>query len=473
MSTSVAGPASPPVTPSPAQPGTVTLDARTRRRALWGSAVGSTIEWYDYFLYGTMSGLIFGPLFFPSDNAAVSQMLSLATFALAFVIRPFGGVIFSHIGDRIGRKKTLVITLSLMGVSTVLMGLLPTYAAIGLAAPILLTVLRMLQGVALGGEWGGGLLLAVEYSEKNRRGLYGAVPQTGAMLGLALGNIAVMASDAVFTDEQFLSFGWRIPFLLSAVLLVVGLWIRKKVDETPSFKKVVESGAKARVPIVETFRNHRWTVLMATGAKVVETSTFFIFATFTLSYAVDSLGFERSTVLNAILVSALVGFAAMLAVGSLSDRIGRKKTFLGGTVAIIVYAIPFFWLLNQGSVVLLYVACLIGFGLIWPTYGALIGTLLAESFTPDIRYTGSSLGYQIGAAIAGGPAPLIATALLTAYDGAYVPIGLFVMACAAVSLVAVSFAKERAGQELDVDDAAATVPTPDQAQRAAATVGEK
>jgi MFS family permease len=438
---------------SPTARGAAALDARTRRRALWGSAVGSTIEWYDYFLYGTMSGLIFGPLFFPSDNAAVSQMLSLATFALAFVIRPFGGVIFSHIGDRIGRKKTLVITLSLMGVSTVLMGVLPTYAAIGLAAPILLTLLRMLQGVALGGEWGGGLLLAVEYSEKNRRGLYGAVPQTGAMMGLALGNIAVIASDAAFSDDQFQSFGWRIPFLLSTVLLVVGLWIRKKVDETPSFKKVVESGTKARVPLVETFRNHRWTVLMATGAKVVETSTFFIFATFTLSYAV-SLGFERSTVLNAILVSAIVGFGAMLAVGAISDRIGRKRTFLGGTVAIFVYAIPFFWLLNQGSVVLLYVACLIGFGLIWPIYGALIGTLLAESFTPDIRYTGSSLGYQIGAAIAGGPAPLIATALLTAYDGAYVPIGLFVMTCAAISFIAVSFAKERAGQELDTEDEA-------------------
>jgi MFS family permease len=454
MSTSVAGPASSPVTPSPAKPGTVTLDARTRRRALWGSAVGSTIEWYDYFLYGTMSGLIFGPLFFPSDNAAVSQMLSLATFALAFVIRPFGGVIFSHIGDRIGRKKTLVITLSLMGVSTVLMGLLPTYAAIGLVAPILLTLLRMLQGVALGGEWGGGLLLAVEYSEKNRRGLYGAVPQTGAMMGLALGNIAVIASDAAFDDEQFESFGWRIPFLISAVLLVVGLWIRKKVDETPSFKKVVESGTKAKVPLVETFRNHRWTVLMATGAKVVETSTFFIFATFTLSYAVE-LGFERSTVLNAILVSAVVGFFAMLAVGAISDRIGRKRTFLAGTVAIFVYAIPFFWLLNQRSVALLYIACLIGFALIWPIYGALIGTLLAESFTPDIRYTGSSLGYQIGAAIAGGPAPLIATALLTAYDGAYVPIGVFVMICAAISFVAVSFAKERAGQELDTEVAQA------------------
>jgi MFS family permease len=452
MSTPVAE-STTPAEHSPIPRGAAALDPRTRRRALWGSAVGSTIEWYDYFLYGTMSGLIFGPLFFPSDNAAVSQMLSLATFALAFVIRPFGGVIFSHIGDRIGRKKTLVITLSLMGVSTVLMGVLPTYAAIGLAAPILLTLLRMLQGVALGGEWGGGLLLAVEYSEKNRRGLYGAVPQTGAMMGLALGNIAVIASDAAFSDDEFQSFGWRIPFLLSAVLLVVGLWIRKRIDETPSFKKVVESDTKARVPLVETFRNHRWTVLMATGAKVVETSTFFIFATFTLSYAVE-LGFERSAVLNAILVSAIVGFGAMLAVGAISDRIGRKRTFLGGTVAIFVYAIPFFWLLNQGSVVLLYVACLIGFGLIWPIYGALIGTLLAESFTPDIRYTGSSLGYQIGAAIAGGPAPLIATALLTGYDGAYVPIGLFIMACAAISFIAVSFAKERAGQELDTEDEA-------------------
>jgi MFS family permease len=424
------------------------IDKKTRMRALGGSAVGSAVEWYDYFLYGTMSGLVFGPLFFPAESAAASQMLSLASFALAFVIRPIGGILFSHIGDRIGRKKTLVVTLTIMGLSTVLIGCMPTYAAIGAAAPVLLTVLRLLQGLALGGEWGGGLLLAVEYSPKNRRGLYGAVPQTGALFGLALGNLAVLGSDLVFTEEQFLSFGWRIPFLLSVVLVAIGLWIRNKVGETPSFKKVQAQGTTAKVPLVETLTNHWRQVLVVIGAKFVETSTFFIFATFTVSYAV-SLGFTRTQALNAVLVAAVVAIPVMLAVGAVSDRVGRKKMFVTGTVLVMAYIVPFFWLMHQGSALLLTLACVIGFGVIWSMYGAVLGTLFAESFSADVRYTGASLGYQVGAALVGGPAPLIATALLTAFAGSYVPIGLFVVACGVVSLIAVRFAKERAGQDLD------------------------
>lgn len=432
---------SPPHTP-------IVVTDKDRKRALWGSAVGSTIEWYDYFLYGTMSGLIFGPYFFPSDNATVSQMLALASFAIAFLIRPLGGIVFSHIGDRIGRKKTLVITLTLMGVSTVAMGLLPTYAQIGLAAPILLTVLRLLQGLALGGEWGGGLLLAVEYSPKNRRGLYGAVPQTGALLGLALGNIVTLGASAVFPEEAFLTIGWRIPFILSVVLLLVGLWIRHRVDETPSFRRVKAEGGTKQIPLAATLRYHWREVLIATGAKVIETSTFFIFATFTLSYAVE-LGFNRNAVLSAILVSAIVGVYSMVKFGSLSDRIGRKKVFLGGTVAVMAFILPYLWMLNQNSVLLMWVAIFIGFAVVWPSYGSLIGTIIAESFSPDIRYTGASLGYQLGAAIAGGPAPLIATALLAAFGGSYLPVGLFVIVCGAVSLIAVAFAKEKSNQELD------------------------
>lgn len=426
----------------------IVVTDQDRKRALWGSAVGSTIEWYDYFLYGTMSGLIFGPYFFPSDNATLSQILALASFAVAFLIRPLGGVIFSHIGDRIGRKKTLVITLTLMGTATVAMGLLPTYAQIGVAAPIILTILRLLQGLALGGEWGGGLLLAVEYSPKNRRGFYGAVPQTGACLGLALGNIATLGASAIFPGEVFDSIGWRIPFLLSVVLLVVGLWIRYKVDETPSFRRVKAAGGTKQIPLAETLKHHWRQVLIATGAKVIETSTFFIFATFALSYAVD-LGFDRNAVLSAILISAVVGVYSMLKFGSLSDRVGRKPVFLWGTVGVMVFILPFFWMLNQGSVALMGIAIFIGFAIVWPSYGSLIGTLIAESFSPDIRYTGASLGYQLGAAIAGGPAPLIATSLLAAFGGSYVPIGFFVMLCGVVSLVAVKFAKEKSNQEID------------------------
>lgn len=426
-----------------------------RRRALFGSAVGSTIEWYDYFLYGTMSSIIFAKQFFPSDNALVSQMLALATFALAFLIRPLGGVIFSHIGDRVGRKKTLAMTLSIMGLSTVLMGLLPNYAQIGLAAPILLTVLRLMQGLALGGEWGGGVLLAVEYSPRNKRGFYGAVPQTGAVLGLALGNIITSMLSAGMSEEAFLSWGWRIPFVGSIVLVLIGMWIRNKVEETPSFRKVAAE-AKAnpkgvqgqRMPLVETLTQHWRPVLIAIGAKFVETSTFFLFATFTISYLVG-LGYKRVDALNVVLIAALIAVPVMLYFGALSDRIGRKKVFLLGTVAIAIYAGPYFWLLNQGSMLISTCAVVLGFAIIWSTYGSVLGTFFAESFPPNVRYTGISLGYQVGAALVGGPMPLIATALLARYHGSYVPVAIFIALCALVSLIAISFTKDRTGQPLD------------------------
>ncbi len=423
------------------------IDNKTRVRALMGSAVGSAVEWYDYFLYGTMASIVFGRLFFPSDNATTETLLSLASFALAFLVRPIGGILFSHIGDKIGRKKTLVITLSLMGVSTAAMGLLPTHATIGVWAGILLTVLRLVQGLALGGEWGGGLLLAVEYSPKNRRGLFGAVPQTGALFGLALGNMTVSVLNAVMSEQAFLAWGWRIPFLLSVLLVLFGLWVRNAVDETPSFKAVKAQNQTAKVPLFETLRNHWKAVLITIGAKFIETSTFFLFATFTVSYAV-SLGYTRAQALNAVLIAALVAIPVMLGFGSLSDRIGRKRLFIIGTIAVAAYILPFLWLVNTKNVALFTVAVVIGFGVIWSSYGSILGTFFAESYTADVRYTGVSMGYQVGAAIVGGPAPLIATALLAAY-ASYVPIGIFIIACAAVSLVAVALAPERAGADLD------------------------
>jgi len=425
------------------------VDQSTRMRALFSSAIGGAVEWYDYFLYGTMAGIIFGPLFFPSSDPAVSLALSFASFALAFLVRPIGGIIFSHIGDRVGRKKTLIATLSLMGGSTVLMGLLPTYASIGVWAPILLTALRLIQGLALGGEWGGGLLLAVEYAPRNKRGLYGAVPQTGALFGLALGALAGSVTTALFSEAGFRSIGWRIPFLLSIVLILVGLWIRTKVGETPSFARVKAEHHEARVPIVETLRHHWRAVLITIGAKLIETATFFTFATFTISYASQTLKYRQGVVLNAVLISAILAIPVMLFTGSLSDRVGRKKVYVGGVIAMFVYAIPFFWLLSLRSTAALVAALIIGFSIIWSTYGAVLGTLFAESFTADVRYTGISLGYQVGAAVIGGPAPLIATALLAAYHNNYVPVGIFLMITAAVSLIAVSFAKERRGADLD------------------------
>ena len=440
---------------SHARPEAVTVSEADRRRALFGSAVGSTIEWYDYFLYGTMSSIVFGKLFFPSSDPVTSQLLALASFALAFLIRPIGGIVFAHVGDRVGRKKTLVITLSIMGLSTVLIGLTPTYASIGIWSPILLTLLRLLQGLALDGEWGGGVLLAVEYSPAHKRGFFGAVPQTGALFGLALGNFATSGLSALFSEEAFLSYGWRIPFVLSIVLVLIGMWIRNKVEETPSFRKVAaeardnpKHAGERKMPLVETLTRHWRAVLIAIGAKFVETSTFFLFATFTISYLVG-LGYPRVQALNVVLVAALIAVPVMLYFGALSDRIGRKKVFACGTVAIALYALPYFWLLNQGSALIATAAVVLGFSIIWSTYGSVLGTFFAESFPPNVRYTGVSLGYQVGAALVGGPMPLIATALLARYDGSYVPVAVFIVLCAAVSLIAVGFTKDRTGQPLD------------------------
>ncbi|WP_449415204.1 MFS transporter [Ochrobactrum teleogrylli] len=292
------------------------------------------------------------------------------------------------------------------------------------------------------------MLLAVEYSPRNRRGFYGAVPQTGALFGLALGNLVTSGLALGFSEEAFLSYGWRIPFVLSIVLVAIGMWIRNTVDETPSFKRVAAANTAKKVPLVETLTKHWRAVLIVIGAKFIETSTFFLFATFTVSYLVG-LGFERVHALNSVLIAALIAVPVMLYFGSLSDRIGRKKVFLLGTVAMVIYTVPYFWLLNQGSWVVATLAVVIGFAIIWSTYGSVLGTFFAESFPADVRYTGVSLGYQVGAAIVGGPLPLIATALLAKYNGSYLPIAVFIAACGVISLVAVACTTDRSGQQLD------------------------
>ena len=417
-----------------------------RWRALLGSAMGSIVEWYDFFLYGTMSAIVFGPLFFPTADPVVSQLLALTAFALSFLVRPIGGVVFSHMGDKIGRKKTLVITLTLMGIATVAIGLVPTYAQIGVLAPIILTLLRLTQAVALGGEWGGGLLMAVEYSPSKKRGFYGAIPQTGALIGLALGNLAASATSSIFDEQAFLAYGWRIPFLLSVVLIAVGLWVRHTVDETPSFKAVLAGRKTEKLPIVAIFKKNWKEVLIVIGAKAIETGTFFLFATYTISYMVG-LGYSRSASLNAVLIAALIAVPVMLGIGALSDRTSRKLIYGIGTVLAMAFVMPYFWLLEQRSFAMAVLALIIGFSFIWSFYGATLGSYFAETFPGSVRYTGVSLGYQVGAALFGGPLPAIATALVAAYHS-YLPVGALIIGMGALSLVAVLFTKDNTGKPL-------------------------
>ncbi|EMT52278.1 MFS transporter [Brevibacillus borstelensis] len=425
------------------------VSKRLQNKALVASLVGSSIEWFDFFLYGTMASLVFNKLFFPSTDPTVGLLLSYLSFGLPFFIRPLGGIIFSHIGDKIGRKKTLVLTLSLMGGATVLIGLLPDYNAIGVWAPILLVTMRLIQGLGIGGEWGGALLLAVEYSGKGRRGFFGSIPQMGVPIGMLLGTLAVTVMSSL-PDERFMSWGWRVPFILSAGLVFLGLWIRNGLDETPAFQAARESGNIAKVPIIDTFRYHWKSVLIAVGAKVVETGPFYIFSTFVIAYATGYLGYDRVTALNAVTIATLVTTIMIPYMGKLSDKLGRKPLYIGGTILIILYAFPYFYLLSLKSGVILTIATIIGLGILWAPVTAVLGTMFSEIFSTNVRYTGVTVGYQLGAALAGGTAPLIATALLAAFDNSWVPVALYIVLTGVISLIAIGATKET--KDLDLDN---------------------
>ncbi|ANU26359.1 MFS transporter [Planococcus versutus] len=432
------------------------MDKKQTRKVLTASLVGSSIEWFDYFLYGTMAALVFNQIFFVNEDPTVGLMLAYASFALSFFIRPFGGIIFSHIGDRIGRKKTLVITLSMMGFATFAMGLLPTYQAIGVAAPILLITLRLIQGLGIGGEWGGALLLATEYAPPERRGFFGSIPQMGVTIGMMMGTLALYIMT-LLPEAAFLSWGWRVPFILSAFLVVFGLWIRKGIDETPEFKAVQASGEIPKLPIVDTLKYYWREVLIAIGAKVVETAPFYIFGTFVVSYATTNLEFSRTATLSAVMIATIITTILIPVMGALSDRVGRKRMYVAGAVAMGLFAFPYFWLLQQGSVVLLIVATIIGLGVIWAPITAVLGTMFSEIFDAKVRYTGVTLGYQIGAALAGGTAPLVATFLLVTFDNSYVPVALYIMLTSVISLLSIWAVKDLSGTKNQAKAAALVV----------------
>lgn len=409
---------------------------RKNKKVLIASLTGSAIEWFDYFLYGTAAALVFNKIFFPMVDPVIGLILSYLSFSLTFFIRPIGGVLFAHIGDRIGRKKTLVLTLSLMGGATVMIGLLPTYEMIGLWAPALLILMRIIQGMGIGGEWGGALLLAYEYAPEKRKGFFGSIPQAGVTIGMLMATFMVSLMT-LFSESDFLSWGWRIPFLLSSALVLIGLWIRKDIDETPDFQKVKASGQVAKAPLRDTLKHHWREVLIAAGLKVVETAPFYIFSTFVVSYATSTLSYHKSQALEAVTLGALVATIMIPLMGLLSDKVGRQRMYAISVFVLGLFIVPWFMLLNTGTTWGIVLATVIAFGVLWAPVTAVLGTLCSEIFSANVRYTGITLGYQLGAALAGGTAPLIATGLLAKYNGDWVPVAWYLAVTVAISLIAI------------------------------------
>ncbi|MCK7307518.1 MFS transporter [Enterobacter quasiroggenkampii] len=409
---------------------------RKNKKVLIASLTGSAIEWFDYFLYGTAAALVFNKIFFPMVDPVIGLILSYLSFSLTFFIRPIGGVLFAHIGDRIGRKKTLMLTLSLMGGATVMIGLLPTYEMIGLWAPALLILMRIIQGMGIGGEWGGALLLAYEYAPEKRKGFFGSIPQAGVTIGMLMATF-IVSLMTLFSEADFLSWGWRIPFLLSSVLVLLGLWIRKDIDETPDFQRVKASGQVAKAPLRDTLKHHWREVLIAAGLKVVETAPFYIFSTFVVSYATSTLTYQKSQALEAVTLGALVATIMIPLMGLLSDKVGRQRMYAISVFVLGLFIVPWFMLLNTGTTWGIVLATVIAFGVLWAPVTAVLGTLCSEIFSANVRYTGITLGYQLGAALAGGTAPLIATGLLAKYDGDWVPVAWYLAVTVTISLIAI------------------------------------
>ncbi|WP_373301771.1 MFS transporter [Streptomyces netropsis] len=423
-------------------------------RIVVASLIGTTIEWYDFFLYGSAAALVFNKLFFPDSDPLVGTLLSFLTYAVGFAARPVGALVFGHFGDRLGRKRLLVVSLLMMGSATCAIGVLPTHATVGALAPVLLTVLRLVQGFALGGEWGGAVLLVSEHGDARRRGFWAAWPQTGAPAGQLLATGVLSALTALLSDEAFLSWGWRVPFLLSGLLVMVGLWIRLSVDESPVFKAALaraeanekQGDVAERMPLVAVMRDQWRDVLIAMGARMAENISYYVITAFILVYATEQTQLSKQSALNAVLIGSAVHFVVIPAWGALSDRVGRRPVYLLGAAGVGAWAFPFFALVDRGSFPSLIVAVTVGLVFHGAMY-APQAAFFSEMFATRVRYSGASIGAQFSSVAAGAPAPLIATALLSDY-GSATPIALYVMAAALLTLVAVGCARETRNRDL-------------------------
>lgn len=417
------------------------------------SLIGTTIEWYDFFLYNSAAALVFNKVFFPKADPLTGTLLAFLTYAIGFGARPIGGIVFGHFGDRLGRKRLLVVSLIMMGAATFAIGLLPTYAAVGVAAPLLLTFLRLVQGFALGGEWGGAVLLVSEHGDAKRRGFWASWPQCGAPGGSLLSTAVLAILAAVQSDATFLAWGWRIPFLISAVLVVIGLWIRLSVSETPVFL-AAQQERPARAPALQVLRHNWREVLIATGARMAENMSYYVITAFILVYITTTLHLSRSTGLNAVLIGSAVHFVTIPLWGALSDRVGRRRVYLFGAIGMAGWAFAFFALLDTKSFWVMPFAVTVGLVL----HGAMYGpqaAFFSELFDTKVRYSGASIGAQFASIAAGALAPIIAVALLAGLHST-VPISLYMVAMCVLTVVAVGLARETRGTSLTE----ASVPQP-------------
>jgi MFS family permease len=427
---------------------------RQLRRAVIASTIGTTIEWYDFFIYGTVTGLVFAKLYFPQSDPLTGTLQAFAIYAVGFVARPVGAAIFGHYGDRLGRKAALIATLLLMGIATFLVAFVPGYARIGIWGAVILTVLRTVQGIGVGGEWGGSVLMSMEWARTNaHRGFIAAWPQFGVPAGLFLANLAVLAFSAM-SGPQFLTWGWRIPFILSIILVGVGLYIRLGILETPAFARLVAENKVERTPIIEVIKRQPREIVLTALVRLGEQAPFYIFTAFVFTYGTTILHSSRDLLLTAVLAASVLSFFTIPFAGHLSDRIGRKRMYMIGAVVMGLFGFPYFALLNTllpGWIFLAIFLSLIPHDLMYGPQAALI----AECFTGRLRYSGASLGYQLASVIAGGPAPLLATALVAAYRSGYA-IAFYILVCAVVSLISAALLPDYTDRDIAAEyDAAA------------------